>query len=110
MTNRNVPGKWAQYLAGIYRHAAETMKRLQASPQLPCWLSSSKQANAIRYHYLALANYNDLEGALETQRRKDSFLALARMLLHRSRSIHGLSFFDIKMVAKCFLGRPSFPK
>lgn len=107
MTDRDVPGRQNDYLAGIHRRLA---LRIQALEPVPAWMPSRDFARALARDYESVAYYNDLEAALERGQRGQAVRACLRMIGATAGSASGYGLLHARMVAKTILMRPSFPK
>lgn len=107
MTNRKVPGKQNDYLAGVHLRLSEF---IAAMNPLPEWIPSEKRRVQLVREFSRTRHYNELESALERGQRKNAWQACVKMLADSVGSISGVTPFTLKMVVKTLLMRPSFPK
>ena len=107
MTNRTVPGRQNDYLAGVHHRLANRIRQLNP---VPSWLGSARMADAIARDFGAVAHYNELEAALERGQRAEALHACLGMLRAAFGSASGYTSLHARMLVKTLLMRPSFPK
>lgn len=109
MTNRNVPGKWQNYLAGVNWNLSKRLYGLSREG-VEEWKVSKRKIRDISYEFKKQSYYHKVEAALELHNLCDSFKFLACMLYYSVVSRTALNVFNLKIFGKVLLQRPSFPK
>jgi len=110
MTNRKEPGKQNAYLAGVTHRLADRIEALIVQNDYPVWFMPIKKAQKVASMYRALAYYNELEAALEQKMVSSAYDACKCMLKHALKSSSGIGTFQLKMIIRTILMRPSFKK
>ena len=110
MTNRNIPGKWNSYLAGITHNLANYLFLLLNTRPPPRWLSDRRHALSVVHLFRARAYYNELEANLELHHVFKSAKSCFFMVYWQLRSSECLQSLHYKMIIKTIIQRPSFPK
>jgi len=110
MTDKNAPGKWQTYLAQITHNLSGKLSNIASRSPVPPWGASAKQISCVADEFKAWAYYHELEAALELKQVVNSYKNCLRMLFWKLKAKKGIGIFDMKMVIKTLLFRPSKPK
>lgn len=109
MTNRKDPGKQQKYLADVTHALADTLQDIYKNNQFQFFGVSKAKFKEVVNYFRYVGYYNNLECSLELG-KLNSFKYLFKMLLSSILAKKIFNIFNLKMIVKTILLRPSFPK
>jgi glycosyltransferase involved in cell wall biosynthesis len=102
MIRSQEPGGWYDELASVTHALADHLATMSGDP--PAWTDASSLAQTSQ-HYRAIAHYDEMEAALQRQRRWPAMKNSLRMLYRAAHAPDGIQAWHWKLLARCLRGR-----